>query len=1000
MIKPAAELPPLASDADVPLVPDSGIQFLDIPLALDKVRETLHFFEEPRQEGSVALKILTPAKEGDGFTYEVEGRPHYVSSDEKYSVDVRGALAPFLGKWVPVPYLQVEVDGEPGRRKLATGPDNWTRLRIVELSEKESSGHSHRAVLAIDTSTAQRQPGAGFVAPWSDEPARFALGSRDKEVIWLLDRAWMRGWLTELYRERDSSGRQLQPDAEIGGRHFAAYLTLLAVLEATGAMPRLRLIDLAAAERSGNLIDVDLVLDLGNSRSCGFLFEQTPGRPAAIADSYRLTLRDLTQPEETSDQPFQSRVEFARALFGKEEWSLQSGRGAAFEWPSPVRVGAEAVRLSALNRGNEGQTGLSSPKRYLWDDAPRLTPWRFNQATDPEGAIRGSFLRFVAEDGTVLSMRRRGGIALRPLFSRASLFSFFLMEVLMQARSQVNAYAARYGRQDLAAPRRLRRLMLTLPPAMPVEEVKKVRERARAAVELLADVTGTRNTAPRIEVEARLDEATATQIVYLYDQIAHAYRGDAPAYFELAGRPRPKMTGAAPEPSLRVASIDVGGGTTDLAIITYTLTDRVVVPQEEFREGFRIAGDDVLETVVMRHVMPALKRALAAAGLGPVRAQQFLVSMFRVPAGTEPERQARRLVLTHVLAPAALGLLAEYEKWDPMSGGGVDTQPLSALLASRATGPRAVYPETRGAQRVREPAGLRAAAWLDQKAAEAGAQGFKVEDSPVELDFHAVHETVRQTLREAIDPLCEIIHRFGCDVLLLSGRGARWPAVVDAVTASLAVEPNRVQPMHLYRVGAWYPYADATGRIQDPKTTVAVGAMLCRLLSGGQLDNLALETLFRMRSTARYVGLMENDQRIRGDRVLFSNLDLDKDADPGAMAERPLPFSGRSFLGFKQFRAERWPASPLYRLEFSSADAARALRLPLKLTLRRSQPDEDADSAALFEIDTLILDAQNNPLAADTVRLRLQTLRGEDGSYWIDTGQLDTLDTMLSALEP
>jgi hypothetical protein len=1007
MIKPTPDLPPLSPDADVPLVPDSGIQFLDVPLALDKLRVALDFFQEPRAEGLAALKLLTPAPEGDGFTYQSDGRTVFVSAEDRFAIDQRGALAPFLGKWVPVPFLQVEVDGAPGRRRLGPGPENWARIRIVELAEPEPQGATHRAVLAFDTATAKRVPGAGFLAPWSDEPARFALATRESEVGWWLDRVWMRGWLGELYRERDSQGRTLAPDAEIGVRHFAAYLTFLALLEAANAVPPIRLIDLAAAERGGNVIDVDLVLDLGNSRSCGFLVEQTPGRPASVADSYRLALRDIAAPEETHDEPFESRVEFARAGFGKDEWSLQSGRGATFDWGSPVRVGPEALRLSAQNRGNEGQTGLSSPKRYLWDEAPRLSPWRFNPASDPEGAIRGSFLRFVAEDGTVLSHKRRSGIALRPLFSRASVFSFFLLEVLLQARSQVNSYAARYGRQDLAAPRRLKRLMLTLPPAMPIEEVRRVRDRARAAAFLLGDLTGRTDAALRIEVEARLDEATASQIVFLYDQVSHAYRGDAPAYFALAGRkrehaPQPALVAGGEDQaaSLRVASIDVGGGTTDLAIITYSLADRVVVPHEEFREGFRIAGDDVLETVVMRHVMPALRRALAAAGLGPVRAQQLLVGLFRVPAATEPERQARRLALTHVLTPAALGLLSAYEMWDPLAPGAPESRSLSALIAARENprSLRAVYPEQRGPQRNREPAGLRAAAWLDQKAAEAGAQGFRTAEVEVDLDFAAVHDTVRQTLRDALDPLTEIVARFGCDLLLLTGRGARWPAVVETVMESQAVEPNRVQPMHRYRVGAWYPYADATGRIHDPKTTVAVGAMLCRLLRGGQLDNLALVEKFGMRSTARYIGLMESDRRIRADRVLFSNLDLDAEGDPGSVAEQPLSFSGRSFLGFKQFRAERWPASPLYCLEFPTADAARGLTLPLRLTLRRSPPDNaQDDAAALFEIDDQVQDAAGNPVK-NPVKLRLQTLPGEGGSFWLDTGQLDTLDAILDAL--
>jgi hypothetical protein len=556
----------------------------------------------------------------------------------------------------------------------------------------------------------------------------------------------------------------------------------------------------------------------------------------------------------------------------------------------------------------------------------------------------------------------------------------------------------------MAAPRRISSLILTLPPAMPLEEVRKVRERARAAAFLLKDVTGDPN--PRVlDVEAKLDEATATQIVYLYDQISHAYRGDAPDYFDLVGRKR--NIGGTTRPSLRIGSIDVGGGTTDLAIYTYTLTDRVVVPQEEFREGFRLAGDDVLETVVMRHVMPGLRRALAEAEFGggtfgTERAQQFLVSLFRVPASTEPERQARRLALNHVLSPAALGLLGEYEGWNPMASGGVETRTIGQFLGEKAGGLTAVVPVTRGA--TAEPAGLRAAAWFNGRVAELGVRGFRVEDVSIDLDLAAIDATVSQTMQEAIEPLCEIVNRFGCDVLLLSGRGARWPAVNAMVVASLAIEPHRVQPMHQYRVGAWYPFADGTGRIFDPKTTVAVGAMLYRLLRGGQLDNFALTDKFTMRSTARFVGLMESDRRIRADRVLFRDLSTAIATDPDAQgeteeSERPLTFSGRSFLGFKQFAAERWPASPLYRIEFASAEAAAGVALPLTFTLRRKLTRDPDGDAMEFEIDeTSVRDARDNPQRPGTLIRSLQTLPGDEGSHWLDAGQLATLDAILAAM--
>ena len=57
-------------------------------------------------------------------------------------------------------------------RRLAPGPQNWARIRIVELSPKEAEGNTHRAALAFDTATMPRTPGAGFLTPWERETAR------------------------------------------------------------------------------------------------------------------------------------------------------------------------------------------------------------------------------------------------------------------------------------------------------------------------------------------------------------------------------------------------------------------------------------------------------------------------------------------------------------------------------------------------------------------------------------------------------------------------------------------------------------------------------------------------------------------------------------------------------------------------------------------------------------------------------------------------------------
>ncbi|MBF4212915.1 virulence effector protein, partial [Pseudomonas donghuensis] len=83
-------------------------------------------------------------------------------------------------------------------------------------------------------------------------------------------------------------------------------------------------------------------------------------------------------------------------------------------------------------------------------------------------------------------------------------------------------------------------------------------------------------------------------------------------FFASLARPdRAPEPGVQPGRALRVASIDIGGSTTDMAITHYQLDDGSgnnvkITPQLLFREGFKVAGDDTLLDVIQRYVLPAL----------------------------------------------------------------------------------------------------------------------------------------------------------------------------------------------------------------------------------------------------------------------------------------------------------------------------------------------------------------------------------------------------------
>ena len=184
-------------------------------------------------------------------------------------------------------------------------------------------------------------------------------------------------------------------------------------------------------------------------------------------------------------------MEFVDATFGNDTLSRRSGRQTpAFAWPSAVRIGPEAARLATQAVCAEGTTGMSSPKRYLWDERPWQQTWRYNTSGNTEPMVnRGLFARQLNPQGTPLScfddplFRRSPSLkkqqpepVFESLFTRSSLMMFMLGEILTQTLITINSPATRARGRLPNLPRRLRRLIFTVPTAMPVAEKRIFRK--------------------------------------------------------------------------------------------------------------------------------------------------------------------------------------------------------------------------------------------------------------------------------------------------------------------------------------------------------------------------------------------------------------------------------------------------------------------------------------------------------------------------------------------
>ncbi|WP_420012447.1 virulence factor SrfB [Tateyamaria sp.] len=1021
--------------SEITLVPFSGIQMLDFGFDLNALdlRPMRYIERVTKEQDGENILTLFPLSGDDARDADVLDARR--DDDDEYSVRPVAALEPLLEKWVPVPFLRVKSQrGPAGELQYDPGPSSWARMRTVELAEPDPiSGHTHRIQIALDTALIEQQQDTNYVVPETSDAEKsrdFRLVSEPNDMGWFLRRPeadedgnvfdhqrWVSDWLKELFitfKRAERPGRRFaEEDLPHRFEHWARYLTYLHMVQTAVTPPTVHFVNTVSQRDAVTPVNVDLVLDVGNSRTCGILIEQFPGETRVdLARSFPLEIRDLSRPEFHYSGLFPSRVEFADVRFGDDRYASRSGRRNAFMWPSFVRIGPEAVRLVQGEEGTETVSGLSSPKRYLWDSVAVQQDWRFHNHMDPNNLPKPvrSAMRHLNEAGDVMKqvryeeeqrLRKRGETpgtpAIRPRFSRSSMFGFMMGEIIAHALIQINDSESRSRRAQSDLPRRLNRIILSLPTATPIKEQAIIRSRTQGALGLIWEQLGLEKAQKPYSIKPDVmvdwDEASCTQLVYLYSELTQKFDGRIDTFLTLKGRPRPGPSGA-DEPSLRLASIDVGGGTTDLMITTYrSEANRVLHPEQTFREGFRVAGDDLMQRVVSAIVIPRIQESIEAAG--GVYVGEKLRELFGGDIGGQDQQavQRRRQFSLRVLMPLAEATLAHCETSEEFDRFEL---PVARILGL----PEPVEPSEDGEEATTATAdesapqiGAEILSYVEDAARALGAENWQMTDLVLAASREDVDAISREVFQRVLGNMSEVIDHLGVDVVLLTGRPSRLPAIRSIVEEMLVVPPHRLISMHNYKTGRWYPFRDpVTQKIGDPKSTVAVGGMLIAL-SENRIPNFKVTTgAFQMRSTARFVGEMDINGQIPDERILFSDVDLDagNTGNDTALVNLYSPV----YIGSRQLPLERWTTTPLFRLDFADS-GNRSRPLPIKVELRKTDfDDSDGETSEdklrresmreAFEIGQ-VEDGEGGAMKSSDVVLKLHTLGFED-EYWIDTG--------------
>lgn len=939
------------------------------------------------------------------------------------------ALDCIENQWLPIPMFEKDTSGNS-----VFGPTGWCRMKLVPTS-KVNNIRRYNILWAFDTTSVMND--ASIVRPFFYDGETEKTYSVTDDISLLFNFfspkpyfcEWVDDYIASLiHGNKDNTEISVEDGSSTHFRYIAYYITLVSYLKKMGLTP-----EVVLYTNDEEYKPVDLVLDIGNSRTCGVIFEDGDFTKVDM-----LQMQDLSEPWKVYKKPFDMRIAFHNCKFGEMDLPDQ------FLWQSFLRVGDEAIKLIYKSRPSNGvaqrTTNYSSPKRYLWDSKMFDGQWDF-LTTEEESAnsslnhyinIKGLSEQFDS-DG---SLRRTQNGGVFTSFSRRSLMTFVMIEILQQANCQINSPEFREKHGEVNIPRKLRNILITCPTAMPMEEQVILRQCAEEAyiallrckdpnlyyqpynpmdwegkIQIIPSVkhlsVNPNNPATqRVKTEWGYDEATCCQLVYLYAEVAKRYLNHCEDFFNLYGHKRPELVQSGYDRNaLTIGSIDIGAGTTDVMVCSYKYDEGGVcklTPQPLYWDSFYYAGDDILEEIVRAVIIEGQNKNVGALNEGPI----FNAVCSSYMNLTDDDF----LDALNLRGKVSFNNLTEQEK-----------DSLKFTYASRETSERIhnFFGKDKALMDYKDrlmrldfniqisvPMGLKMLDMLrlGRKSTRLTYEDFFGDLQPaqfildhfskhfsikkngkiyVDFDFKKItwnfnEEELSKIVITKIEPLMKqlavVLNIYNCDIILLAGKPTSLSAITDLFLKYYPISPNRLIRLNDYRVGEWYPFADGLGYFNDQKSLVAVGAMIGYLSSNGGIDGFHMDmSKFKkaMVSTANYMGLYNSVNH----KITEAILTPEQNSATFEVHGFPL------FLGCKQLVSQFYQARPIYSLTLSDGVDLNTVSLPLKVSIVRNFGQDKE----LLKIVSAV-DSMGKPFAIKNLQFQVQSLASE-GAYWLDKGE-------------
>lgn len=969
-------------------------------------REELDEMGMIQMDPSVETTLFTTYDENDDDIYCINALASFRVNDPIDGHTKVPAFDLLLGKWLPMPMFRKEIDGI-----TSDAPLGWCRMMISKTGEGTKKGFSKfRLTWAFDTQTSDDE--WDIIRPsFTEEDNGLTEYSMCNKVDLLL-RFMSSQEDFHAFSDYIAAILGINTDKDTSYKYKAYYIYFLNYIRMINAAP-----EIALHDNKKKVLPVDLVLDIGNSRTCGVLFEE-----GDFTKGKMLELRNLSKPWISyENKSFDMRIAFRKADFGNDIVLDED----LFQWKSFIRIGEEARQLVYQSLEEEGvsekTTNYSSPKRYLWDHKEYDGQWE-NLITneDPFNVLLSNEIsvpvlsKMFGKDGTFNpDADKLESVELIDFdqeehhYSRASLMTFAFIEIFNHAISQVNSinYRKQWGNVDIR--RVIRNVIVTCPTAMPISEQVFLRQSAKDAYSAL---TKCYTNLPMVEITPspdllknidpytpankktwKYDEASCCQLVYLYAEIAQRYNGEIYKFFDLKGHKRKELQEEGyDEKALTIGTIDIGAGTTDIMVCTYEHegnTTSKITPIPLFWDSFYLAGDDILRSLIQNliiegkeqpykdlgNITSALIARIVEMNDEDLKAMPCLDNIvYRNKVDDilltldEELKKEKKIAFVSNLVHDFFGADSSMMGYrDRRCRNDFNTQvsvPIAQKMMEllRTHRPSKQYSFDELFPDIK-PAGY----LLDYFEHHFG---FRFEQLNWRYDPKEVSDIVKSTMEPLMKQLALVLYSVHCDIIVLAGRPTSLDAITELFIKYVPVSPDRLVRLNDYRVGTWFPTADGQGYFYDQKTIVAVGGMVAYLSSHSGLKGLVIDfekMIQKMKSTANYIGEY-NSQRRQVSQTLLSPT-----TSSAAINISVFP----AFLGCRQLDSPIYQARPLYAIINHGTSNSLQVRLTRNFTENK-------------EI-LVIEEATDKEFRNRKKDLELVPLSLVEGKYWLDKGEFE-----------